>query len=104
MSVGLPNDRASLDLRLGQLALALRTDADDVLKVQAMLADTTRFSDAILMAAPPDGYGYTSAEVSNIRASILALANWVKIGDAQLTQPALNNFWFDAAKWLGVKR
>jgi hypothetical protein len=99
----MPNDRNTLDLRLGRAFTALFGDFAEIGRIKVMLDDTSRYSDAILTAAPPDGYGYTQAEVSRIRAGLSAMTNLDKIGHAQLTQPAANDFWFDAKFLLGVQ-
>jgi hypothetical protein len=99
----MPNDRNTLDLRLGRAFTDLFAAFGEIGRIKTMFDDTSRYSDAILTAPLPDGYGYTQAEVNRIRAGLGAMTNLDKIGHNQLAQPVANDFWFDAKFLLGVQ-
>jgi hypothetical protein len=92
--LGFPTNKLDVDARAGQLALTLRDTFVQVVNFKAWL-DTQ--SDAQLIAL-----GYVQAEVTLLRAAytdLLALSN---ISHAQGTQPAANDFFFNAKKLIGL--
>jgi hypothetical protein len=92
--LGFPTDKNNIDARAGSLALQLRNTLNDIVTVKAWLDSQT---DAALI-----GLGYVQAEVTLLRASFTDLANLSNIAHAQGTQPAANDFFFNAKHLLGL--
>jgi hypothetical protein len=95
MSVGFPVDKNTIDQRVGSLAWQLRSTFDQIQLVKSWLDGQT---DAALTAL-----GYSAADITLLRASYTDLNNLGKIAHAQATQPAANDFFFNASKLLGVQ-
>lgn len=95
MSLGLPSDKVTLDNRVGQLAWNLRTTLDQVQTVKLWL-DGKLDSDLT-------GLGYSAAEVTTLRAAFTDLDNLRKVAHALATQPAANDFFFNANKLTGLQ-
>jgi hypothetical protein len=95
MSVGFPVDKNTVDQRVGSLAWQLRSTFEQIAVVKAWLDSQT---DAQLTAL-----GYSAAEITLLRAAYTDLSNLGKIAHAQATQPAANDFFFNAGKLLGVQ-
>jgi hypothetical protein len=74
---------------------SLRSTFEQIAVVKAWLDSQT---DAQLTAL-----GYSAAEITLLRASYTDLNNLGKIAHAQATQPAANDFFFNAGKLLGVQ-
>lgn len=96
MTAGFPLTKDQLDTRVGQVAQQVRSSLADAAQVKALL-DRSDITDAALIAL-----GYTQAEVTLIRASFTDLYNLNRVATAQATQPAANDFFFNAKKLLGV--
>ena len=94
MTVGFPLTQDQLNTRLGQLALQVRDSLADSAQLKALLDGQT---DAALIAL-----GYEQAEVTLMRAAFTDLYNLNRVATAQATQPAANDFFFNAKKLLGV--
>lgn len=94
MTVGFPLTKDQLDTRLGQLALQVRDGLAESSQLKALLDGQT---DAALVAL-----GYVQAEVTLMRAAYTDLYNLNRVATAQATQPAANDFFFNARKLLGV--
>lgn len=94
MTVGFPLTKDQLDTRLGQLALTIRDNLADAAQLKAFLDGQ---ADATLT-----GLGYTAGEVTLMRAAYTDLYNLNRVATAQATQPAANDFFFNAKKLLGV--
>jgi hypothetical protein len=96
MSVGFPSDKAAIDQRVGSLVLNLRVTLDQCGTVKAWL--DSQQPDSALTAL-----GYTAGEVTILRAAFTDLDNLRKLAHAQATQPAANDFFFNAGKLTGLQ-
>lgn len=94
MTVGFPLTKDQLDTQLGQIALQVRTGLTDAARLKALLDGQT---DPQLTAL-----GYIAAEITLMRAAYTDLYNLNRVATAQATQPAANDFFFNAKKLLGV--
>lgn len=94
MTVGFPLTKDQLDTRLGQVALSVRTGLADAAQVKALLDGQT---DAALIAL-----GYIQAEATLMKAAYTDLYNLNRVATGLATQPATNDFFFNAKKLLGV--
>ena len=101
---GLSTDRGSLDLVMGQAILNLRVALDEVARINSMLQNDPRFSDAILTADPTTGgCGYTADEMTNIKPAFLALTKLRQIAHSSAIQAQVNDFFFFANNLTGVR-
>ena len=101
---GLPSDRGTLDLAMGQAVLNLRMALDEVARINTMLQNDPRFTDANMTADPSaGGYGYTSAEMQAIKPAFAALSKLRDIANAQATQSPADNFFFWAKNLTGIR-
>lgn len=98
MSTGYPIDKTSLDNRMGAIVLALRSAFADIVAFKALLDDTTILPDNTLTTT----LGYSSAEVTTIRAAFTDLKKLSDISTAAATQSATNDFWFNAKHLTGI--
>lgn len=97
MATGYPITKQDLDNTMGRLVTALRDDLNAVVTFKALLDDTSVLPDATLTSL-----GYTSGEISQIRAAFTALAKLSDIARAAATQSPANDFWFDAKHLAGL--
>lgn len=93
MTVGFPDNKATLDNRAGQIALSVR---DLLLQVQNMNTYLGSKLDSELQ-----NLGYSAAEVTLLRASFTDLNALRLVATGQQTQPAANNFLFNSNKIIG---
>jgi hypothetical protein len=98
VSVGFTATKADLDARAGQLAMGLRDALSNCARFCDLLNDTSIFAnDAALTAL-----GYTQAEVTVLRAAFTDLKALYTLSRAGATQPAANDFFFNAKHLTGV--
>lgn len=94
---GYPIVKVDLDNRLGQAVLAVRQALVEIVRIKAMLDDTTILPDATLTSL-----GYSGAEITQIRASFTDLKKLSDIANAAAVQAATNDFWFNAKHLTGL--
>jgi hypothetical protein len=94
MSVGFPALKPDIDARTGQLVVELR---DTFAKIATFKAFLDARDDAALMAL-----GYSSGDVTLLRAAIFDLDKLRQVATAQATQAAPNDFFFNAKSCVGV--
>ena len=87
-----------LDQRMGRAVTNLRDALDEVVAVKALLDDTTLLPDATLTAL-----GYSSGDITTIRASFADLVALYKIAHAQQQQVGNNDFFFNAKHLAGAR-
>jgi hypothetical protein len=97
MTLGYPQGKAQIDSKAGGLALTVRNALRDIVAFKAFLDGKT---DAQLMDV---SIGYTQQEVNDLRAAFTDLKKLSDIANAQATQPAASNFFFNAVKLYGVE-
>lgn len=93
MTVGFPQDKATLDNRAGSVALSLR---DIFLQIQNLNAFLGAKTDPELAAL-----GYSAPEITLLRASFTDLNALRLVATGAATQGALNNFLFNSNKIVG---
>lgn len=91
MAAGYPMTKADLDNRMGGMIVAVRDSLIACVALKAMLDDTSMLPDATLT-----GLGYTGGDITQIRAAFTAMKSLSDISRGLATQPAANDFWFDA--------
>jgi len=89
--------KTDLDNQMGRLVVDIRDAFIAAAAFKMLLDDTTILSDAVL-----GSLGYTGPQIPEIRASFSALTNLFSISKALATQPATNDFWFDAKHLAGL--
>jgi hypothetical protein len=98
MSAGFSFTKADLDAKMGSLVVTVR---DGLLRCNQMnsLLNNTQIvpNDAFLT-----GLGYTSGEVTILRAAFADLNSLNNVANAAGTVPSNNNFFFNAQKLTGV--
>jgi hypothetical protein len=94
MPVGYPALKTDIDARAGQLVLTLR---DTLTRIQSLKLFLDAQSDGALTAL-----GYSSADVTVLRAGITDLDNLRKVATALGTQAAANDFFYNAKYLVGV--
>lgn len=97
MSAGYPITKTDLDNRMGQAVLAVRQSLVEIVRIKAMLDDTTILPDATLTSL-----GYSGAEITQLRASFADLKKLYDISTAVAVQAAVNDFWFNAKHLTGL--
>ena len=97
MSAGYPISKVDLDNRMGQAILAVRQSLAEIVRIKAMLDDTTILPDATLTSL-----GYSPSEVTQVRAAFTDLKKLSDISNNAATQPATNDFWFNAKHLTGL--
>ena len=95
MTLGYAQGKAQIDSKAGALVLTVRNTFRDVVTFKAFLDSKT---DTELT-----GLGYTTQEVSDLRAAFIDMKKLSDIANAQATQPAASNFFFNAVKLYGVE-
>lgn len=94
---GYPITKVDLDNRMGQAILAVRQALVEIVRVKAMLDDTTILPDATLTSL-----GYSAPEITQIRAAFTDLKKLYDVSTAAATQGATNDFWFNAKHLTGL--
>jgi hypothetical protein len=97
MSTGYPITKVDLDNRMGALVLALRGALANCVSFKVLLDDTTILPDATLTSL-----GYTSGEITTIRAAFTDLKKLSDIANNAAVQAATNDFWFNAKHLTGI--
>jgi hypothetical protein len=97
MSVGYPVTRTDLDNRMGGMIVAVRDALNACVQFKALLDDTTVLPDATLT-----GLGYSAGDITQLRAAFAAMKSLSDISRSAATQPAVNDFWFDAKHLAGL--
>lgn len=98
MSVGFAITKAGIDQQAGQLVMNVRDDLLRCAQFCDLLNDTSIFpNDAALTAL-----GYTSGEVTQLRAAFTDLKALYNVARANGTVPANNDFWFNAKHLVGT--
>lgn len=95
MTLGYPQGKAQIDAKAGALALTLRNTLRDIVQFKAFL-DGKIDTDLT-------GQGYTTQEVTDLRAIFVDLKKLSDIANGSATQPAASNFFFNATKVYGVE-
>lgn len=98
MSVGFTLNKADIDNKAGSLVVSVR-DALDRCKQMCDLLNNTNIvpNDAFLT-----GLGYTSGEVTTLRAAFTDLKALYSVSHAGQTVLVVNDFFFNAQKLTGV--
>jgi hypothetical protein len=97
MTAGNPLTRWALDQRAGNAVVSLQTGFANINQVKALLDDTSRASDVILLAL-----GYSQDEIGQLRAAFTDLAKLDQVGHAQAVQAEANDFWWNAKHLTGA--
>jgi hypothetical protein len=97
VAAGYPITKVDLDNRMGQAILAARQSLVEIVRIKAMLDDTTILPDATLTSL-----GYSGAEITQIRAAFTDLKKLSDIANAAAVQAATNDFWFNAKHLTGL--
>ena len=97
MSAGYPITKVDLDNRMGQAILAVRQSFAEIVRLKAMLDDTTILPDATLTTL-----GYSAGEITQLRAAFTDLKKLSDIASAAAVQAATNDFWFNAKHLTGL--
>lgn len=98
MSVGFTLTKADIDNKAGSLVVDLRNGLDRCKQMNALLNNTNVIpNDAFLT-----GLGYTSAEVTTLRAAFTDLNSLYNVSHAAGTVASNNDFFFNAQKLTGV--
>jgi hypothetical protein len=96
MTVGFTQTKDDVNNRAGQLAVGLRDTLAECVQFKAWLDDAAT-TDAFL-----SGLGFSSGEITLLRASFTDLAKLSDISHAAATQSPANDFWFNARHLTGV--
>lgn len=94
MAVGIPVQKADVDNRAGGLVVQLRNDLAACVQFKGWLDSV---NDAFLT-----GLGYTAGDITLLRGSFTDLVALSNIAHAAGTQPAANDFFFNARNLTGV--
>lgn len=97
VAAGYAITKIDLDNTMGRLVVNLRDAFIAAVSFKASLDDTTILPDATLTTL-----GYSAGEIAQIRASFSAINSLYNISKAAATQPAVNDFWFDAKHLTGL--
>lgn len=95
MTLGYPQGKAQIDSKAGALALTVRNTLRDIAAFKTFLDGKT---DQNLLDLT-----YTQTEINDLRAAVTDLNKLGLIANAQATQPAASNFFFNAVKLYGVE-
>lgn len=97
MAAGYPIVKVDLDNRMGQAVLAVRQSLVEIVRIKAMLDDTTILPDATLTSL-----GYSPGEITQLRAAFADLKKLYDISTAAAVQTPANDFWFNAKHLTGL--
>lgn len=92
---GFGTTKAEIDTRIGSLIVVIRDSLDAAVRVDTWFDEQT---DTDLV-----NKGYSAAEITTMRAAFNALVDLRNIAIGQRTQPAVNDFLFDARKLTGLQ-
>lgn len=92
--LGFPTDKGNIDNRAGFLALTLRDTLADVVTVKTWL-DSKQDADLT-------GLGYSSGEVTTLRAAFTDMAKLASIARGQEVQAAASDFFWNAKHLTGL--
>ena len=95
MTVGFPAEQGHINNKAGSLAMALRDTFRDIKDFNDFLTGKT---EAELVSL-----GFTTDEVTLLKASFFDLNKLGLIGIGQEVQPEANDFWWNAKNLLGVE-
>jgi hypothetical protein len=101
MSVGFTLTKADIDARAGGLVVAVRDALARCAAFNALLNDTGIIPDNNFLTTTLSP-GYTSGEVTTLRAAFVDLSKLNDIAHAAATQAAVNDFFFNAKKLTGT--
>lgn len=96
-NTGYPVTKTDLDNTMGRLVVSLRNDLIAVASLKTQLDDSTLLNDTNLALL-----GYTSGDITLIRASFTDLTKLWDISRAAATQSPANDFWFNAKHLAGL--
>lgn len=94
---GYPITKTDLDNRMGAQFTALRDAFDAIIQLKAELDDTSILPDATLTSM-----GYTSGDITQIRAAYTDARKLWDISIAAATQASTNDFWFNIKHLVGL--
>jgi hypothetical protein len=94
---GYPITKLDLDNLMGRLIVSVRDDLNACVNFKALLDDTSILPDATLTTL-----GYSAGDITQIHAAFAAMKTLSDISRALATQPATNDFWFDAKHLAGL--
>lgn len=97
MSIGYPINKTDLDNSMGRMIINVRDSLKTCVAFKVLLDDTTILPDATLTTL-----GYSSGEITSIRAAFTAMNNLNNIGHGTGTQASTNDFFFDAKHLTGI--
>jgi len=101
MTTGYTVTKADLDNRMGAMIVDVRGALLACVQFKdGFLDDATLGTDAFLGVS--GGLGYTSPEITQIRAAFAAMKTLSNIAKGLTTQPATNDFYFDAKHLIGL--
>ena len=98
MAVGLPANKWDIDNRAGNVVRALR---DALRDVEAFNVYLDTMDDVELGDVETGGVGYSTDDITLLRASFVDLTKLSRIAHAQDTQADPNNFFWNAGKLTG---
>ena len=98
MPIGFAIAKADIDNKAGSLVMSVRDDLTRCAAFCDLLNDTSIFADDQALI----NIGYTSAEVTTLRAAFTDLKKLWQISHAAATQSATNDFFFNAKHLVGV--
>jgi len=98
MSVGFTLTKADIDARAGSLVVAVRDALARCAAFNALLNDTGIIPDNAFLT----GLGYTSPEVTTLRAAFVDLSKLNDVARAAATQSPASDFFFNAKKLTGT--
>lgn len=93
--IGYPIDKATLNNRVGGIVVQLREVLADAVQIDEWLADQ--------QDADIEALGFTTEDVTLVRASFVDLAKLARIAHGQDTQPAASDFFFNADHLVGLQ-
>lgn len=94
---GYPITKADLDNTMGRLVTSARDSLAACTQFKALLDDSSILPDATLTTL-----GYSSTDITQIRASFTDLAKLDALSRAAAVQAATNDFWFNSKHLAGL--
>lgn len=99
MSIGYAITKVDVDNQMGRLIVSVREALNECVDFKRWLDDAALGTDTFL-----GGLGYTGGEITTIRAAFTAMNTLNNLAHAAATQPATNDFFFDAKKLTGINQ
>lgn len=99
MAIGYAVTKVDVDNTMGRLIVDVREALFEAVDFKRWLDDAALGTDAFLTSL-----GYTAGEITTIRAAFTAMSTLNNIAHAAATQPATNDFFFDAKKLTGTNQ